>query len=110
MDLKHIGFSDKNIDNGYRRAYIESVHGSIYTLDGYNLLTKVDFDGLTMQQENDRVVILNNDNSIVMDANVHDIHDWKAKKLTDNIEEHFFSIKNKGVYFQMLIEGYVECV
>ena len=106
--MENIGFECHKTDASNRWAHIESVHGTIYTLDGYNLLTRVAMKNITMNQTGDRVVVKDEDDNIVMDADVNDIVDWKIKQWSDDMEEHFFTIKNKGVCCQMLVEGYTE--
>lgn len=106
--MENIGFEHHKIDISNRCAHIKSVQGGIYTLDRYNLLTRVDMNELTMNQTGDRVIVKDKDDLIIMDVDVNDIGDWQIKQWSDDVEEHFFTIRSKGVFCQMLVEGYVE--
>lgn len=105
-DLTVIGFEEQRVSNTVKFGKIDEVRGSIYTLDGYNLITKVDMENICFRQEEDRVVVYDSERNVIMDVAIGDIDNWMIKKLSDDTDEHVFSIRNKGVYCQMLVCGY----
>lgn len=101
-------FEDQHIDRSNRRGKIGRVSGSIYTLNGYNLITKVDVKNLRFIQDDKRIVIYDSRNEVIMDTSLDDIFDWKIKKYSDDMDEHVFCVKDKGFYCKMLVSGYEE--
>lgn len=108
MNLQKYGFTDRNVDNTPRSGTIKHITGSIFALNGYSLITKVDIEDLRFIQDDKRIIIYDSDNEIIMDAALNDICEWKVKKCGNDMEEHVFRIKRKGIYCKMLVSGYEE--
>ena len=108
MNLHDYGFKDKKVDTNKRKGTIEHITGSIFTLDGYNLITKVDVRDVKFIQDDKRVIVYGSDNDIIMDASISDISGWMIKECGEDMEEHIFTIANKGFYCKMLVSGYKE--
>lgn len=105
-DLKKCGFVEQKVSSATRTGKIDKVSGQIYTLDGYNLITTIDMENIEFVQMDDRVVAYDSNGKRVMNLSIYDMDGWAIKSYADNIEEHVFSIRNKGINCKVLVQGF----
>lgn len=105
FDIREHGYIKQHVDSKMKTGRIKETSGQIYTLDGYNLLTTVNYKNIEFIQQGDRVIVMDSKGRIAMDMNVYDMDGWHVKNYGDGVEEHVFSIKNKGVMCKMVVKG-----
>ena len=108
MDLGKYGYETHYIDHAKRSGKIAHVSGSVFTTNGYNLITKVDMKNLRFVQDDERVIVYDSSNEVVMDTCLKDIECWQIKDWGTVGEEHVFTLTDRGVYCKMLVSGYEE--
>lgn len=105
FDIREHGYVEQHVDSKMKTGRIKETSGQIYTLDGYNLLTTVNYKNIEFIQQGDRVIVTDSKGRIAMDMNVYDMDGWYIKDYGDGVEEHIFSIKDKGVMCKMVVKG-----
>lgn len=108
LSLEKYGYEKHYIDHTKRSGKIAHVSGSVFTINSYNLITKVDMRDLKFIQDDERVIVHDCQNDIVMDVKLDDIVDWQIKNWGENMEEHVFTLVDRDFYCKMLVSGYEE--
>lgn len=108
LNLEKYGYERHYIDHAKRSGKIAHASGSVFTINGYNLITKVDMRDLKFIQDDERVIVYDCQNDIVMDVKLDDIVGWQIKDYGGNMEEHVFTLVDRDFYCKMFVNGYDE--
>lgn len=105
-NFKEYGFVEQHANSAVRIGKIDEISGCIYTIDSYNLITTVRLVNIEFVQDGDRFVAKDENGCVVANMNVNEMDGWMIKDYGDGVEEHVFSIKEKGINCKMLVRGY----